>query len=101
MLEIIKDKSDNLEVLIIKFGAKWCASCVVLDKVLDEMKESSESFKDMLVTIDVDVDSDIATSFKVRSLPTMLFLKKGEVVDKMVGTQTKENILNKISSIKD
>jgi thioredoxin 1 len=89
-------KSDNLSV--IKMGAIWCGPCRVLVPILQSV---SEKFEDVnFGEIDVDNQPEIAREQSVRSVPTILFFKNGEIVDKMVGLQQAEVYESKINSLK-
>lgn len=88
--------SDNLSV--VKVGALWCGPCRVLAPILQSV---SEKFEDVnFGEIDVDSQPEIAREQSVRSVPTILFFKNGEIVDKMVGLQQAEVYESKINSLK-
>lgn len=88
--------SDNLSV--IKFSGVWCGPCRVLAPILQSV---SEKFEDVnFGEIDVDNQPEIAREQSVRSVPTILFFKNGEIVDKMVGLQQAEVYESKINSLK-
>ena len=89
-------QSDKLSV--IKMGAIWCGPCRVLAPIL---KSVSEKFEDVnFGEIDVDNQPEIVREQSVRSVPTILFFKNGEIVDKMVGLQQAEVYESKINSLK-
>ncbi len=89
-------QSDKLSV--IKMGAIWCGPCRVLAPILQSV---SEKFEDVnFGEIDVDNQPEIAREQSVRSVPTILFFKNGEIVDKMVGLQQAEVYESKINSLK-
>ena len=89
-------QSDKLSV--IKMGAIWCGPCRVLAPILQSV---SEKFEDVnFGEIDVDSQPEIAREQSVRSVPTILFFKNGEIVDKMVGLQQAEVYESKINSFK-
>ena len=88
--------SDNLSV--IKFSGVWCGPCRVLAPILQSV---SEKFEDVnFGEIDVDNQPEIAREQSVRSVPTILFFKNGEIVNKMVGLQQAEVYESKINSLK-
>ena len=89
-------QSDKLSV--IKMGAIWCGPCRVLAPILQSV---SEKFEDVnFGEIDVDNQPEIAREQSVRSVPTILFFKNGEIVDKLVGLQQAEVYESKINSLK-
>lgn len=85
--------SDKLVVL--DFWAEWCGPCKMVGPIIDEL---SETYKDRAVIGKVDVDNnDEATSkYGIRNIPTVLFIKNGEVVDKVVGAGAKALFTEKI-----
>ena len=75
----------------IKFHATWCGPCKVLSKNLEDQD---------LKTIDVDDDVEgLASKFKIRNVPTLIFTKDGEEVDRIVGIITKEQYLEKLNNL--
>jgi len=89
-------KSDNLSV--VKFSGVWCGPCRVLAPILQSV---SEKFDDVnFGEIDVDSQKEIAIEQGIRSVPTILFLKNGEVIERMVGLQQSDFYESKINSLK-
>lgn len=82
----------NIE--LIDFYADWCGPCQQMNPIIDEIEKE---VKDVKVTkIDVDQNSDIAGKYHVMSIPTYIIKKDGQVVDQLVGAQSKENLLSKL-----
>jgi thioredoxin 1 len=76
-------------VVLVDFWAPWCGPCKMIAPVLEELDgEMGGSVK--IVKVDVDENQGSASKFGVMSIPTLLVLKDGEVVDKVVGFQPKE-----------
>lgn len=84
-------------LVLADFWAPWCGPCKMIAPVLEELdQEMGDKVK--IVKIDVDENQETAQKFGVMSIPTLLVLKNGEVVDKTVGYQPKEalaELLNK------
>jgi thioredoxin 1 len=83
--------------VMIDFWAAWCGPCRMIAPLVDEL---AEEYKDRAVIAKVDVDSnqEIAMKYGVRNIPTVLFLKNGEVVDKSVGAVPKNVLSDKIDA---
>ena len=83
--------------VMIDFWAAWCGPCRMIAPLVDEL---TEDYKDRAVIAKVDVDSnqEIAMKYGVRNIPTILFIKNGEVVDKSVGAVPKNVLSDKIDA---
>lgn len=76
-------------LVLADFWAPWCGPCKMIAPVLEEL-DAEMGDKVKIVKIDVDENQETAAKFGVMSIPTLLVLKDGEVVDKVVGFQPKE-----------
>ena len=85
------------KLLVVDFFATWCGPCKKLSPTLDEV---SEEFGDRvnIVKVDVDESEDLAMTYGIRSVPTVLFFKNGQQVDKFVGVLPKSEIVSKIEN---
>jgi thioredoxin 1 len=90
--EEINDLIQRDELILVKFGAEWCGPCKMFDPVLNEVSKQQD-----IVQVDVDKDQELAKKYGIRSVPTVLFLKKGEEVFKTIGLKSKTDMLNIIS----
>jgi thioredoxin 1 len=79
-------KSDKLAV--VDFSAEWCGPCRMVSPIIHEL---AGDYEGRIVTGEVDVDENpqVTMTYKVRNIPTVLFFKNGEVVDKQVGAVPK------------
>ena len=84
--------------VLVDFWAEWCGPCRMIAPIVQEI---SEEYAGKLVVGKVDVDSNpgIATKFGIRNIPTILFFKNGEVVDKQVGAAQKSVLVDKIENL--
>ncbi|OAS84879.1 MULTISPECIES: thioredoxin [Metabacillus] len=86
----------NEGVVLVDFWAPWCGPCKMIAPVLEEL-DSDMGDKVKIVKVDVDENQETAGKFGVMSIPTLLVLKDGEVVDKAVGYQPKEALAEVIN----
>ena len=84
--------------VLLDFWAEWCGPCKIISPVIDELYKE---FKDTAIVAKVNVDEAGALSSKygIRNIPTLLFIKDGEVVDKHVGSATKKVLSDKLNSL--
>ena len=96
---------DNFEALIggegltlVDFWAVWCGPCRMLSPIVDEVSEDFAG-KVSVVKCNVDDCEDIAFKFGIRSMPTLIFFKNGEMVDRIVGALPKAALVEKIEAL--
>lgn len=86
---------DNAEgLLVVKFGAPWCAPCKVIDATLEEVSAETNA---NILKINVDDLPEVAGQFQIMSVPTTYFIKNKEAVAVLNGTGSKETILGIIA----
>ncbi len=86
------------EVLMVDFWAEWCAPCRAIAPTLDELARESAG-KVSLAKVNVDENPTLAARYSIRSIPTILFMKGGTVVDTVVGAIPKAQIKKKLDAI--
>lgn len=85
--------SDKLSV--IDFWAEWCGPCRAIGPVIEELSKEYDG-KVKVGKVNVDENPQISMNFGITSIPAILFVKGGKVVDKLVGAQPKANFVKKI-----
>ena len=96
-MEIIHANESNFNELInngkilVDFFATWCGPCKMLSPVLEEIASDRSDTK--IIKVDVDECSNIAKEFGVMSIPTLILIDNGKIVDKKIGFQSKEEIV--------
>ena len=93
-MEVIKSNQPCL----VDFWAEWCGPCKTLGPILDEISTDMGS-KIKIVKVNLDNSQDLAMKFSIRSIPTMLFFKGGELVDTKVGLLPKNELMDWIESL--
>ena len=83
-----------MELKILDFMSTWCQPCKTMSPILDEVeKETGVTIQ----KIDVDEDEEHVIAYGIRNIPTLIFIKGNEIVDKISGTVSKEILINKIN----
>jgi thioredoxin 1 len=90
--------SKHQEVLMVDFWAEWCAPCRALAPTLDQLARES-SGKVTLAKVNVDENPALAARYGIRSIPTVLFMKGGAVVDQIVGAVPKAQLKKKLDAL--
>lgn len=96
VINLTKDIFEN-EVMnsekpvLIDFSAIWCGPCRMVAPIVDEIAEENSQYK--VCKVDVDDEPELAAAFSVSSIPMLVVVKDGKIVDQAVGARPKEAIL--------
>lgn len=82
-------------VSVVDFWAEWCGPCRMIAPIIEELATEYDG-RVMVGKLDVDSNPEVSMKFGIRSIPTLLIIKNGEVVEKHVGVTTKTALAEKI-----
>ena len=84
--------------LVVDFWATWCGPCRMVAPIIEELAAQYDG-KIVVGKCDVEDNEDLAAEFGIRNIPTILFFKNGEVVDKLIGAQSKQKFEEKFEAL--
>lgn len=90
---------DSEKLSVIDFWAEWCGPCRAIGPVIEELAKDYDG-KVNVGKVNVDTNPQISMNYGITSIPAILFVKDGKVVDKLVGAQPKANFVKKIEALK-
>jgi thioredoxin 1 len=85
-------------VLMVDFWAEWCGPCRAIAPVLDELVQEFQG-QVTLAKVNVDEHPGLAARYGIRSIPTILFIKEGKVVDQVIGAVPKTQLRKKLDAL--
>ncbi|MBO5718062.1 MAG: thioredoxin [Bacteroidales bacterium] len=84
--------------LVIDFWAEWCGPCRMVAPIIEELAEEYGD-RVLIGKMDVDKNDEVCSQFGIRNIPTILFFKNGQLVDKQVGAAQKAALAAKIDAL--
>ena len=87
-------------IVVVDFWAAWCGPCKIMAPIFEEIANEMKG-KVKFGKVDVDSESELAQRFQVMSIPTTIFFKDGEQVDRAVGAMPKEDLVEKIKDARN
>lgn len=86
--------------MILDFWATWCGPCQMVGPMIEELAEEFNG-KIIIGKVNVDENSDLPSQYGIRNIPTILFFKGGEMVNKLVGAQSKAKLQEEAQKLLD
>jgi len=88
---------DSEKVAIVDFWAEWCGPCRIVGPIVEELAKEYEG-KANIGKVNVDDNPGISQQYGIRNIPTILFIKNGEIVDKQVGAASRQVLEQKLKA---
>ena len=88
---------DGNQVALVDFWAEWCGPCRMIGPVVEELSQEYQG-KAVIGKMNVDDNPEVAMQYGIRSIPTILFFKNGQLVDKQIGVVPKSVLENKLKA---
>lgn len=93
-IEDFENYSTNSDMFVLKFGAEWCGPCRTMEPVLERLSNEIDGV--LFAEADVDEAEDLAASFAVMNIPTVIIFKGGEMVDRLTGLYNESDLRERI-----
>ncbi len=90
---------DSGKLSVVDFWAEWCGPCRMITPIIEDVAKEYDGAVNV-GKLNVDHNGDVSMKYQVRSIPTILLIKNGEIVDKHVGTISKAKLVEKIEAHK-
>lgn len=100
----LTDQNFESEVLksatpvLVDFFAEWCGPCKMQAPIIEELEQEFAG-KAKVLSLDVDANQQTASEFQVMSIPTLIFFKNGKAVERVMGLQRKDALVEKLNSL--
>ena len=88
---------ENDKLSVVDFWAEWCGPCRAIGPVIEDLSKQYEG-KVNVGKVNLDYNPEVSIKYGVTSIPAILFIKNGQLVDKLIGAQPKANFVKKIEA---
>ena len=92
--ETFVEEINSEEKVLVDFWAPWCGPCKMLSGTLEQIQKETNL---KIVKVNVDEESELASIYNIRSLPTLILFKNGEMANQIVGSVSKNKILEMLN----
>lgn len=101
-MEVTKEEfqriiSNGHKLVVVDFFADWCMPCLMMAPVIEELAKNMKEVK--FVKIDVDDNPKLSNKYEIRSIPTLIFFRDGEIIDKIIGGMDEDDLKEKIEEL--
>ena len=83
---------------VVDFWAEWCGPCRMISPIIEELSGEYDEATAVFTKLNVDHNQNVSMQYQIRSIPTILFFKNGEVIDKVVGVTSKAKLKEKVEA---
>lgn len=89
-----KEVTESKENVLVDFWASWCGPCRMMLPIIEEIEKENGDCK--VCKVNIDEEPELAWKYQIMAIPTMLVMREGKVVDRIIGVQKKEDILKAV-----
>lgn len=86
------------KLVLVDFSANWCAPCKALSPIIDSLSENINDSEVIIGKLDIETDVEIANKYGIKSIPTIILFRNGEIVEKNVGSISKVKLEEMINN---